>query len=82
MVEQYYKNTGMSGFKQGNVWCLEIIVCIGVSIAPLFCQAPPPLPLNLQTVQAPLFYANSPFILVFQDPSLPPKIGFLSEPPY
>ena len=50
--------------------------------SPLFFAKPPPLPLNLQTVQAPLFYANSPFILVFQDPSLPPKIGFLSEPPY
>ena len=49
---------------------------------PSFLPSPPPLPLNLQTVQAPLFYANSPFILVFQDPSLPPKIGFLSEPPY
>ena len=57
-----------------------VIVCIGVSMPP--SKPPPPLsykvsPLNLKTVQAPLF-KQSPSTLVFREPSL--KVGFLSDP--
>ena len=59
---------------------LHPIVCIGVSTSPqkhhpLFLAKPPPL--NLQTVQAPLF-KQPPYILVFG--KIPPlKLGFFHE---
>ena len=40
--------------------------------SPLFFAKPPPLPLNLQTVQASLFYANSPLHIGFSGPLPPP----------
>ena len=57
------------------------IVCIGVSTS--LSKTPPPSflpspPLNLQTVQTPLF-RQSPYILVFCD-SPPLKLGFSMKP--
>ena len=66
---------------------LLTIVCIGVSTppsspqkhySPLSCQ-PPPSPLNLKTVQVPLFSQSPPLYQFLVKPPL--KVGFFSECP-
>ena len=63
-----------------NYFFCEDIVCIGLppleNTPPLILAKPPPL--NLQTVQAPPFLGNPPYILVFREP-LPLKLGFFGE---
>ena len=45
-----------------------------------FLPSPPPPPLNLQTVQAPLLAINPPYILAFRELPVPLNLGFFSEP--
>ena len=66
----YGTSDSVSFHSEGISLNWHFIVCIGVSTAPnppLSCQAPP---LNLQTVQAPLFRQSPPLYRFFMN-SLP-----------
>ena len=54
----------------------------GIDRPSFLLSPPPPPPLNLQTVQAPFFYANSPLYIGFSGPLPPPLKSDFSVNPH